>query len=361
MVRSCLFYSRWKASVEARFQHLENSIQRLLQDRGTPSAIAQSPDTVVLGAALQSENASPLHGRAAITEPMQSIVDVTGTSNPSSSPTVLPDDGHEDLVRSGVLSLSTAEALFIFFNERMNQYLWGGIALTHKDLASTRASSVLLSTAVLTVASLHLSGKEKLFDQCCSRFTSLVAKASIATSHDLDTVRALIIGAFWLYDWSWKLSGLAVRIATELNLHHSYQQLIRGDTNEFERTRLWYLLYVCDHHFSIAYGRPPMTYTSPAIRGHKAVLEMPQAGPQDYRIISQVEIFHCLNDAYDAFGVETPSPLQESDLSRLQEFSLRIESWRVQWQSLLGTGVIRCSNPLLTAPSAQSIHWVLPK
>jgi hypothetical protein len=335
--RTCAepFY-RWRNSVDARFERLEHNIQRLLRNQDLPihgaeTLVGGSPDVTS-----DPDDSSPLHGREAVTEPMQSIVDVTSATRAVSSPTVLPDNGHDDLIRSGVLSLNMAEALFTFFSERMNQYLWGGIALVHDDLAATRRSSVLLSTAVLTVASMHLSGKEDLFDRCCARFSSLVAKTMVVSTHTLDTIRALIIGAFWLYDWSWKLSGLAVRIATELNLHHAYQQLMRGDTAAFERTRLWYLLYVCDHHFSIAYGRPPMTYTSPAIRGHKAVLNMPQAGPQDYRIISQVEIFHCLNDAYDTFGVETPSPLQDSDVGKLQEFGLRIESWRVQWQGLLG-------------------------
>jgi hypothetical protein len=325
--------------VDDRFRRIEDSLQRLLNERGKVPQNEQNIAAVGYEVPSESDDASPLRGREAVTEPMQSIVDVTG---PSRSPLVLPDSAHDDLVQSGVLTQAMAETLFDLFSKRMNQYLWGGIALIHQDLAATRRSSVLLSTAVLTVASLHLSGKEDMFDRCCARFASLVAKTMIGNNHDLDTIRALIIGAFWLYEWSWKLSGLAVRIATELNLHHAYQQLIRGDSTAFEKTRLWYLLYVCDHHFSIAYGRPPMTYTSPAIRGHKAVLAFPQAGPQDYRIISQVEIFHCLNDAYDAFGVETPSALQESDVSKLQEFTLRVESWRVQWQNLLGISIIPC-------------------
>jgi len=37
--------------------------------------------------------------------------------------------------------------------------------------------------------------------------------------HALDDVRVCAIGAFWLSDVSWKLSGHAIRIATELNLH----------------------------------------------------------------------------------------------------------------------------------------------
>jgi Fungal specific transcription factor domain len=78
--------------------------------------------------------------------------------------------------------------------------------------------------------------------------------------HTLDGVRGLCIGAFWISDLSWKLSGHAVRIATELNLHRSFSKALKGEPGHVEAARLWYLLYVCDHHFSIAYGRPPVIH-----------------------------------------------------------------------------------------------------
>ena len=283
-----------------------------------------------------TDDASPLQGRETVAEPMQSVIDVAGPRQTDPHYTIPSEGSQDDLIHAGILSIVRAEQLFDLFSQKMNQYLWGGVALIHTNLETTRRSSALLSTVVLTIASLHVAGDEELFDRCCSNLTTLVAKTMISAHHTLDSVRALIIGAFWLYEWSWKLSGLAVRIATELELHHAYQQLRRGNADAFEKAQLWYLLYVCDHHFSIAYGRPPMIYTTPAIREHESILTLPQAGPKDYRIISQVAIFQCLNDAYDTFGVETPAPLQESDFGKLHEFSLRIEQWRVHWQNRLG-------------------------
>jgi hypothetical protein len=41
---------------------------------------------------------------------------------------------------------------------------------------------------------------------------------------------------------SWKLSGHAIRIATELNIHNSFYRALEGDPESFLRARLWYML-----------------------------------------------------------------------------------------------------------------------
>jgi hypothetical protein len=44
------------------------------------------------------------------------------------------------------------------------------------------------------------------------------------------------------YIVSWKLSGHAIRIATELDIHHSFYKALEGDPEHFLRARLWYML-----------------------------------------------------------------------------------------------------------------------
>lgn len=142
----------------------------------------------------------------------------------------------------------------------------------------------------------------------------------------LDNVRALSIAAFWLPDLSWKLSGHAVRIATELNVHQSFRKALmktpvgsklpeaermRRDQERkfhYERARLWYLLYVCDHHFSIAYGRPPVICYSQheAIRneGYELYLESDLCKEGDFRVVSQMALFVVLERIYECFAGE---------------------------------------------------------
>jgi hypothetical protein len=152
----------------------------------------------------------------------------------------------------------------------------------------------------------------------------------------MDEIRALSIGAFWLSDLSWQLSGHAVRVATEINLHQSVQRLLRGKPSQFEGAQIWYLLYVCDHHFSIAYGRPPVIHEDLSVRNFERFLESPLAGPEDIRLIAQVALFQSLTGAYHFFGSDIEQPLTEEDFSALRAFNIEVEQWRQLWQPRLG-------------------------
>lgn len=140
---------------------------------------------------------------------------------------------------------------------------------------------------------------------------------------------------------SWKLSGHAIRIATELNLHQSFCKALEGegDREHFLRARLWYMLYVCDHHFSIAYGRPPMIAESLQVREHEIFLRSPFADALDRRILSQVALMRILTRVYDRFA-ERRLPHQDfssallvtdADFGDLRNFNLEIDQWRMLW------------------------------
>ena len=133
-----------------------------------------------------------------------------------------------------------------------------------------------------------------------------------------------------------KLSGHAVRIATELNLHKSYAKALRGSRDQLEGARLWYLLYVCDHHFSVAYGRPPVVHADAAILGHEKFLLLPGILQADLRLHSQVAVFIILTEIYHTFQSDIESRLSEEDLNLLQHFNQQLDEWRTKWQPRLG-------------------------
>lgn len=159
--------------------------------------------------------------------------------------------------------------------------------------------------------------------------------------HSIDDVRALCIAAFWLSDVSWKLSGHAIRVATELDVHNAFYKALEGDREAFLRARLWYMLYVCDHHFSIAYGRPPMISESLQIREHEQFLKLPFADALDYRILSQVALFQIMTRIHDSFA-EIRLPQQDSiravlsqqHFPQMRRFNVDIDHWRIKWESL---------------------------
>lgn len=139
--------------------------------------------------------------------PMASLFEVTKLRNlrnnihaPSPAPrsSVLKDD----FLSQGKISLKDAEELFQQFRVSLNQYLWGGVALPHESLTSVRESSPLLSAAILAVTALHIPGREQIFDIAYAEFLALVSESMFESSHSLDDVRSLCIGAFWLSDVS---------------------------------------------------------------------------------------------------------------------------------------------------------------
>ncbi|KAJ3540531.1 hypothetical protein NM208_g5029 [Fusarium decemcellulare] len=294
------------------------------------------------------------NGAVTVEEPMNSLYEVTRLRNIRSNRAARQQPGCQeelnDFISRGVISEHEAEELYKTFHMSLNHYLWVGLEQTHPSFNSVRKSSELLTATILAVTALHIPTSAETFDKCYKEFLALISSSMFSRYHSIDDVRGLCIAAFWLSDVSWKLSGHAIRIATELNIHQSFAKALEGDKEHFLRARLWYMLYVCDHHFSIAYGRPPMIAESTQIREHELFLASPFAGPLDARILSQVALMQILTRVYERFGQRRlPDPhqirygtngtsqdssadmLDEDDFVDLRNFNLEIEQWRMRW------------------------------
>lgn len=318
---------------------------KFLSDLPSPITARSDPQNLAAGMAMTRENSqepgpNAEEDDALVSAPMGTLFEVTKLRNLRSNPTRQHSIGRvvtvieDDFISAGKISLDDADRLFSHFNTSLNHYLWGGIALVHPDLVSVRKSSTLLAAAIMTVTALHIPGMENVFDICYAEFVSLVCVTMLDRYHNLDAVRALAIGAFWLSDLSWKLSGHAIRIATELNLHQSYNRVMKGDQPHFESARLWYFLYVCDHHFSIAYGRPPLLREDVSIVQHQKFLQLPYVDQRDLRIHSQVSMFSILTEMYDHFGADD-TQLDENSVGHIRHFNLRLDTWRAHWERQL--------------------------
>ena len=249
-----------------------------------------------------------------------------------------------DLISQGLLSLVEAEELFDLFKTSLSRYLYDATIHESRSLLSVRESSTLFFTAIITVTSLHIPGKEAIHSASAKHLRELIATSFFDRFHTLEDIRALCIAAFWLPDLSWKLSGHCVRMATELNLHQAFfkalysaKATVSERENAFERARLWYLLYVLDHHFSIAYGRPPVTAEMQAIKEYDVFLNAPECTPSDRRVLSQVTLFIILSRAYNHFGLEAERLMEGDDVTLLthQRFIEDLDRWRYQFRHAL--------------------------
>ncbi|KAJ5174636.1 Transcriptional activator of proteases prtT, partial [Penicillium canariense] len=356
----------WKSQAASTMQQLQSAVSQLLRQAGLPelstfaggdSGNGPSPAAshhghrpsadasqshhshhegpgVVMDVTREPSQEPDLQDPELVPAPMRSLYEVTKLRNLRNNHIEAPKKTllEEDFITRGLISVHEAEELFAYFSRTMNQLLWGGIILVHRDLTSVRRASTLLSAAVLTVAALHIPNRTDTLNRCYHEYVSLVSSMALTRAHTLDDIRGLCVGAFWLSELSWKLSGHAVRIATELGLHQSYQRLTRGHADQYERAQLWYLLYVCDHHFSIAYGRPPVIHEDVAIRNYETFLELPMVVPGDIRLLAQVALFMILTEAYRMFGSDTEHALTEEDFGQLRVYNVAVDQWRLLWQ-----------------------------
>jgi hypothetical protein len=123
----------------------------------------------------------------------------------------------------------------------------------------------------------------------------------------------------------------AVRIATEIQLHRCISKMPHEKWACYHRTRMWYLVYICDHHFSIAYGKPPLTRGFEVLNPTASFLDSKFATEDDARLVSEVEIWSTSTRVFETFGVDTDAPISERSVPQLRRFCIALDTWRANW------------------------------
>lgn len=90
-------------------------------------------------------------------------------------------------------------------------------------------------------------------------------------------------------------------------------------------------MFVCEHHSSIAHGRPPMTRQCHAIRKSDKLLDCPFASEDDARLVSQVKIWRVASDISEEFGEDVFLPILENQYLALRRYNIALDSWKADW------------------------------
>ncbi|KAK6214257.1 hypothetical protein LQW54_004483 [Pestalotiopsis sp. IQ-011] len=239
---------------------------------------------------------------------------------------------HLDLVSKGIISTESAESYFCVYMDRLDHFVYSILGHDGYDsLDVVRHRSPLLAAAICTVGALHSRHNEADYNFCRKELVYLSEKTSIVPNKNLDDARAFCIGSLWLADLAWPLASLAVRLATELQLYKSLDKAIQGDRQHYLRARLYYHVYISDHHASIAFGRPPLTRESEPIRNAREFLRSKHATEDDARLVSQVCRWSLLSEIYDTFGVDIDRPLSAKEVSQVRRLRVSLDSLRAEW------------------------------
>ncbi|KAF2774469.1 hypothetical protein EJ03DRAFT_347068 [Teratosphaeria nubilosa] len=331
----------WKTKTESRINGLESALTKLADHLSMPELMDYEDQHEIeqdyheRQAPLRSTHTSPQaekhtpHNWEIVMDPDSGPAAIPGSVV---SPVVFAgleqNRADQDIVTRGAISVDQAQTYLDIYQNRLDHFLYR-IMGDRKSLAQVRAASPLLLAAICTVGALHLADKD--FEKCYQEFVNIAAAQTFSRRNTVDDIRGFLVGAFWLSGISWTCIGAAVRIATEIQLHRSIFRALSGDRNHYLRTRLYYLVYVCDHHFSVAYGRPPMTREDESIKSSGPFLDSEHAVEDDARLVSQVHFWQVGSEIYETYGVDVDRPLTASLIDPLRRLSIKLDGVRADW------------------------------
>ena len=103
----------------------------------------------------------------------------------------------------------------------------------------------------------------------------------------------------------------------------------------YERTRLYFLVYLCDHHCSLVYGRPPMTREWKSLRDPRAFLQSPHSRATDLGLISQVELWANSRRVFEQFGADVENFAVSRRTADMLQLGEAYGAWQVSWRSTM--------------------------
>jgi hypothetical protein len=303
---------------------------------------------------------APSRDEATATQPpIQSLYQITNLRSlrsqrlVSGDEAVAPVSEPDDLISRKSITMTDAKMLVNRYLRKTDHYLYG-IASEYKSLKEIRQASPLLLTAILTVEALQRSESEQLYRVCYTEFRNLMADFLFSHSVSLEDLRGLCIACFWLSDISWSISSVAIRRAVELELHKSFPMAIdalkcqpSGDSLDnqtkklVDSVRIWYLLYICDQHLAILYGRPHIMREDEGIQNWALYLAI-HRNPTDTRILSQVALLQILRSVSETFGQDSKRRVPTLLKPQLDGFLQQLDQWVNHW-----LGISRTLTPLL--------------
>ncbi|KAF2493941.1 hypothetical protein BU16DRAFT_464157 [Lophium mytilinum] len=349
--------SQWKNVVGNDLEQIHSALQEVLNRLSLPpiprlqtlsqdSQVLSPPDEVLdredHGPSCDNSPRVSPRDDALPHVPIESLYQITRlralrSDNPTETPQVAHPNGVShvinDFISNGQLGVEDAERLFHLYQNRLDHFMYG-IGGKYRDLESLRRGSAILTACICTVAALHDPGSNHLYGTCNREFRRLMAASMFDRRIDRDQLRAMCIGSYWLSDISWTLSGYAIRRATEVSLNANYHRVVAENSEEAaDCLRIWYILYICDHHLSILYGRPSIVREDFAIEGWEAFLKSSVANESDKRMISQLALLIILSNVRELFGPDNGEQVPRAFATQLANFSRQIDQWMGTWST----------------------------
>ncbi|KAI0084549.1 hypothetical protein BDY19DRAFT_970897 [Irpex rosettiformis] len=170
-----------------------------------------------------------------------------------------------DILVHGLVTPEDVDKLFEIFFARLNVHVSVLDPVLHTP-STTFARCPFLFTVVCAVASRYYEQKSEIYPIAMHFAKHAAANALITGWKSVELAQAYIILSIygvparrWEEDRGWLYTGLAIRIATDLNLHHMPTVKPTSERHEREimnRIRVWLNCYNLDKSTATQFGKP---------------------------------------------------------------------------------------------------------
>ncbi|KAF7361496.1 hypothetical protein MSAN_01183000 [Mycena sanguinolenta] len=173
-----------------------------------------------------------------------------------------------EILIHGLVVPEDVEKLFEIFYTRVNPFIALLDPVLHTP-ASTFARCPFLFTVVCAVSSRYYPEKSEIYPIAMHFAKHSAANALIDGWKSVELCQAYILLSIyavparkWEEDRSWLYTGLAIRLATDLNLHQvPSSKAIKGTEKQerelLNRARVWMICFNLDRSSATQYGKPP--------------------------------------------------------------------------------------------------------
>ncbi|KAJ7599512.1 hypothetical protein C8J56DRAFT_916834 [Mycena floridula] len=191
---------------------------------------------------------------------------VPGPANNPGIYDMLPDQSSPpDILLHGLVTTDDVDSLFKIFYEHINPFISILDPMLHTP-ATIFSRCPVLFTIVCAISSRYYPEKSEIYPVAMHFAKHSAANALIDGRKSVELCQAYILmsiynipGRKWEEERSWLYAGLAIRIATDLNLHQASGKKPQNEKQEREmlnNTRVWMICFNLDQTMAIQYGKP---------------------------------------------------------------------------------------------------------
>ncbi|KAI0048449.1 hypothetical protein FA95DRAFT_1490742 [Auriscalpium vulgare] len=255
--------------------------------------------------------------------------------------TLIAKTSPPDILVHGLVTPEDVDKLFEIFYARVNPFISLLDPKIHTP-ASTFSRCPFLFTVVCAISSRY-SEKPEVYPIAMHFAKSAAANALIDGWKTVELCQAYILMSIyavparrWEEDRSWLYTGLAIRIATDLNLHQYSPKKASNEMEEREmlnRTRVWLICFNLDKSTATQFGKPSTVREDYIVRNSMTWYKKSKYNhPYDIHLICYQSLMRILNKFHHTIFSNADSP---HGLNQVRSPSIDFHALTMEHEALL--------------------------